>query len=217
MIQHGDKPVDTIFVHCSATRPEWLGNSPLSEKAAEISRWHKSKGWTTIGYHWLIDRDGAVMAGRPETAVGAHAANHNKGSIGVCLIGGHGSSETDDFSKNYTPAQEDALRRLIDGIKGRAAIKRVRGHNEVAAKACPGFNVGRWLAGRPAKPPLVASTTVRASAVQLMSGAGGAAGAIGVLDGKAQIVALVLCAVIIAAAAWVMRERIQRWAREAGE
>ena len=58
---------------------------------------------------------------------------------------------------------------------------------------------------------------MQASAVQLASGAAGAVTAVGVLDGKAQIFALALCAVIAAAAAWIMRERIRRWVRETSE
>ena len=216
MIEQNGKPVHTIFVHCSATRPEWFSGSSISSKVEEITRWHKAKGWDTIGYHWIIDRDGQVAAGRPETRVGAHVQNHNTGSIGICLIGGHGSSESDDFAKNYTPEQDDALRNLIASLRIRADIKRVRGHNEVAAKACPGFNVARWLDRKPPQPSLASSTTVQASAVQLLSGAGGAAAAVGALDGNAQIVALVLCFVVAAAAAWIMRERIKRWARETG-
>jgi len=56
------------------------------------------------------------------------------------------------------------------------------------------------------------STTVQASAVQLASGVGGGLAAVGALDGRAQIVALLLCTVVVAAAAWVMRERIKKWA-----
>lgn len=68
-----------------------------------------------------------------------------------------------------------------------------------------------------AKPPeartnVAQSTTVQASAVQIASGVGGSLAAVGALDGNAQIVAIVICAVIIAAAAWVMRERIRAWA-----
>jgi len=60
MIKHGSKTVDTIFVHCSATRPEWMSDKPLKDKVAEIGRWHKDKGSSQIGYHWVIDRDGSV-------------------------------------------------------------------------------------------------------------------------------------------------------------
>ncbi len=56
------------------------------------------------------------------------------------------------------------------------------------------------------------STTVQASAVQVASGAGAGIAAVGALDGTAQIVALVFAGIVILAAAWVMRERIRKWA-----
>lgn len=56
------------------------------------------------------------------------------------------------------------------------------------------------------------STTMRASAVQLASGAGAGLAAVGALDGTAQIVALTFAGVVILAAAWIMRERLRRWA-----
>jgi N-acetyl-anhydromuramyl-L-alanine amidase AmpD len=217
MIKHGQTPVDTIFVHCSATRPDWLAAQPLAQKIAEIRRWHKQRGWSDLGYHWIIDRDGQVAQGRAEHVVGAHAQNHNTGSIGICLIGGFGSNENDPFEKNFTPEQDAALRKLIDQIKSRTPIARIRGHNEVAAKACPGFKVARWLEKKPARPELVESTTMQASAIQVASGAAGGVSAVAALDGQAQIVALVICAIIVAAAAWIMRERIKRWVREVAE
>lgn len=217
MLKHGNKPVDTVFVHCSATRPDWMEYEPLAEKVAEIARWHKQRGWNSIGYHWVIDRDGAIAKGRDESTPGAHVAGHNTGSIGVCLIGGFGSNESDPFGKNYTPEQEHVLRGLIEDIKNRTPIKNVRGHNEVAAKACPGFNVSRWIAMKPATKRLVESTTMQAGAVQLFAGAGTGATALGALDGRAQIIALVLVAIGLAATAWIMRERIRKWVRETHE
>ena len=218
MIKHGNKIVDTIWVHCAATRPEWLADKPLADKVAEIRLWHvRDRKWRDIGYHWLIDRDGSILPGRPETTAGAHVAGHNTGSIGICLIGGFGSNENDAFDRHFTPEQDRALRGLIEEISSRTAIKRLRGHNEVAAKACPGFQVSRWLAHKPAKPNLRESTTVQASAVQIASGGGAAVAAVGALDGTAQIVALVFAGVVILAALWIMRERIRKWAREVAE
>ena len=213
MITHNGKIVDTIFVHCSATRPAWMADKPLSEKVAEIRRWHvEERKWKDVGYHWIIDRDGMVARGRPENVVGSHVSGHNSGSIGICLIGGHGSNENDPFEKNFTPEQDAVLRDLIEDIKDRTPIKKVRGHNEVAAKACPGFNVARWSAKRGER-KIVESTTLQASAAQVASGAVGGVTAVSALDGHAQIVALVICAIVIAAAAWVMRERLREWAR----
>jgi hypothetical protein len=139
-------PVTGIVVHCSATRWDWMAEAGLPAKKAEIRRWHMDgNGWSDIGYHWLIDRDGSMVAGRKETTIGAHVKEANRGTIGICLIGGHGSAETDAFSDHFTAAQDRQLRQLILGISMRTRITRVSGHNEWAAKACPGFNVPRWL------------------------------------------------------------------------
>lgn len=217
-IRHGNKVVDTIWVHCAATRPEWMADRPLSDKVAEIRRWHVEQNkWRDIGYHWIIDRDGSIAQGRPETTAGAHVAGHNTGSIGVCLIGGFGSNENDAFEKHFTPEQDRALRALIEEISSRTPIRNIRGHNEVAAKACPGFQVSRWLAHKAARPALKESTTVQASAVQIVSGGGAAVAAVGALDGTAQIVALVFAGIVVLAGLWIMRERIRKWAREVHE
>lgn len=135
-------PVTEIILHCADTRPEWMDGHPLVEKVAEIRRWHvRQRGWRDIGYHWVIDRNGVVAPGRPETEIGAHVEGHNRGTIGICLLGGYGAEADDEFEKNFTPAQAAAARRLIHEIKGRAAIQKVSGHNDYSAKACPGFQV----------------------------------------------------------------------------
>ena len=56
------------------------------------------------------------------------------------------------------------------------------------------------------------TTTVQASAVQIASGAGAGIAALGALDGMAQVIALAFAGVVILAAAWIMRERIRKWA-----
>jgi lysozyme len=56
------------------------------------------------------------------------------------------------------------------------------------------------------------SSTMQASAVQIVSGAGAGIAAVGALDGTAQIVAMVFAGVVVLAAMWVMRERLRKWA-----
>lgn len=138
-------PVREIVVHCSATLPGWMAAESLMLKRVEIRRWHLARGWHDIGYHWLVDRDGQIVTGRRETTIGAGVEGHNQGVIHICLIGGHGSAATDPFDRHFTRAQDGALRDLIAGIGIRTRIDRVSGHNEWAAKACPGFNVPAWL------------------------------------------------------------------------
>lgn len=137
--------VDEIAVHCAATLPAWMQGQSLAAKVAEITAWHRARGWRTIGYHHVIDRDGARATGRAETEIGAGIEGHNRGVIHICLIGGHGSASTDAFSRHFTTAQDRELRETIAEISARTTIRRVSGHNEWAAKACPGFNVPAWL------------------------------------------------------------------------
>lgn len=169
MILQGNAPVREIIIHCTATRPEWWAGKTTAQKVAEIRRWHvQDRGWKDIGYHWLIDRDGKVAKGRPMTVVGAHVAGRNTGTIGISLFGGHGSAETDKFSDNFTPAQDAALRKLIAEIKTQTQIVRISGHNEYAAKACPGFTVKDWLSGAAArsKPSAAPATPTSPSAAR---------------------------------------------------
>jgi peptidoglycan L-alanyl-D-glutamate endopeptidase CwlK len=85
-------------------------------------------------------------------------------------------------------------------------------HFELDRKVYP---EGDWTSK--AKPPAERtdpsqSTTVRASAVQIASGAGAGVAAVGALDGVAQVVALVFAGIVVLAAAYIMRERIKKWA-----
>lgn len=147
------RPVSEIIVHCAATRPEWMKGRSLDAKVAEIKSWHvNDRGWSDIGYHFLIDRDGSVATGRHINSTGAHTKGHNTGSIGVCLIGGHDASASDQFADHFTHQQDRALRRLIGDLIWEYGSLKVSGHNEYANKGCPGFNVGLWLGMLPPSP-----------------------------------------------------------------
>lgn len=154
-----------IIVHCSATHADWLQNHTVEEKRDTIRAWHvEGNGWRDIGYALIIDRDGSTAMGRdtnqnddPFDDIGAHTRGWNSKAIGICLLGGHGSAATDSFEDHFTPSQDDAIRMVIADLQRRfPSIKWVKGHNEFAAKACPGFQVGPWLKNKPAKQPTVA-------------------------------------------------------------
>lgn len=216
--------LDEIIVHCAATPKGWRAGETTEQKVAEIRRWHTDKGWADIGYHYVIDEDGTVAKGRPIEKAGAHVKGKNANSIGICLLGGHGGSANDVFGDNYTQAQGNALRTLIAGLKREyPSIQKISGHNQYAAKACPCFNVPAWYARKPApeisgvvgaqqrsKP--TQSRTVQASVAQTASAVGGAVGAVNMLDGTAQIVALVGFFIVGALALFIMKERLKAWA-----
>ena len=146
------RKITGIIVHCSATRPDWMQGWPAQKKLEEIRKWHVTdRGWSDIGYHFAIDRDGTTLPGRPIDRDGAHVKGRNKGTIGICLIGGHGAAATDTFGTHFTPEQDSALRGLLGGLLRKYGDVPITGHNEHAAKGCPGFSVPVWLAMLPPK------------------------------------------------------------------
>ena len=77
------RKITEIIIHCADT-PE-----RRDVRAADIRKWHvKDNGWNDIGYHYVIDLDGTIEAGRDLETIGAHCKGHNQNSIGICYIGG---------------------------------------------------------------------------------------------------------------------------------
>lgn len=131
------KSTDALFVHCSATKPT------MDIGVREIRQWHKEQGWLDVGYHFVIRRDGTVEEGRDIEAVGSHVKDHNHNSLGICLVGG--VDESNKFKANFTPSQIRSLRTLLDGLKVKYPSAAIRAHHDVAPKACPSFDLKRWL------------------------------------------------------------------------
>ena len=157
------RQITEIIVHCAATRPHWMEGRTAQEKVAEIRRWHvQENNWADIGYHYIIDRNGEVVTGRPLERAGAHVSGRNATTIGICLIGGHGSTPNDQFADHYTPEQDWALRKLLDDLRERFPVP-VSGHNQYANKACPGFNVPRWYEAKPERSIIESKTIIGGS------------------------------------------------------
>jgi N-acetylmuramoyl-L-alanine amidase len=127
------RSISEIIVHCSAT-PEGQDFT-----TRDITRWHRARKYRTIGYHYVIYRDGSIHEGRPLEAVGAHCAGHNSASIGICYIGGC-AADGKTPKDTRTPEQKRALRALIKELKARFPKATIHGHREFAAKACPCFD-----------------------------------------------------------------------------
>lgn len=132
------REIKKIIVHCSATRPS------MDVGAREIRDWHtKNNGWSDIGYHGVIRRDGTFEPGRSFDTPGAHTSGQNKNSVGICLVGGVGGDNKTP-ENNFTPAQFETLERTVRELLQKFPEATVHGHNEFAAKACPSFNVREW-------------------------------------------------------------------------
>jgi len=106
--------------------------------AAEIDASHKARGWTCIGYHYVIRKDGTVELGRPDWAVGAHAYGNNSYTIGVHVCGNFEETEPTD-------AQIESLAMLLANLCTDYSLPIDRytivGHRELMPTACPGANL----------------------------------------------------------------------------
>lgn len=131
--------IDRIIIHCSATP------SGRYVTIEQIRGWHLAKGWSDIGYHYVIHLDGSVHVGRPIERAGAHVRGYNENSIGICYVGGVDADDITKAMDTRTEAQVIALRALVEGLHGVWPAATIHGHNEFANKACPSFNVATDL------------------------------------------------------------------------
>lgn len=124
--------IKEIIVHCTAT-PE---GRPVTIK--EITNWHKQRGFSTIGYHYVVMLDGSVQNGRDVNVSGAHCTNHNSISIGVCYVGG--CDKNMNAKDTRTDAQKRALLDLLKRLRTMYPAAKIYGHRDFANKACPSFD-----------------------------------------------------------------------------
>lgn len=129
----GKRKIREIIVHCSAT-PEGR-----EVRATDIRLWHtRDRGFSDIGYHFVVSIDGTVETGRPLHRSGAHCLGHNRHSVGICYVGGlnrHFKS-----ADTRTAKQRATLEQLIATLKQAFPEAIVYGHRDFARKDCPCFN-----------------------------------------------------------------------------
>ena len=147
MFKHGSSrtPVREAILHCAAINTGQFSHMRAFQVFATINRWHTERGFTNgFGYHGLIMPDGAYYPGRPYSMVGAHCAGRNTGTLGFLLIESRKIDRIGVFEDWFTEAQRRSLCNVLKGVPG---LLRVSGHNDHAARLCPGFKVKSddWL------------------------------------------------------------------------
>ena len=114
--------IDYIVVHCTATKEgQYIDVNT-------IRKWHKQRGWSDIGYHFVIDIDGYVSLGRDVKKIGAHVKGHNKYSIGVCYVGGLDDNLAPKDTR--TPEQKQSLKILLKALKNHFQGSKILGHRD---------------------------------------------------------------------------------------
>ncbi len=133
------REIDYIIIHCAAT-PE--GRDVSTET---IKSWHvDGRGWSDIGYHYVVELDGTIGQGRDLDRSGAHTKGQNARSIGVCYVGG---CDKDMKPKDTLFGEQlDSMESLIKGLMDKYPNAKLAGHNEFANKACPSFKVSEKFA-----------------------------------------------------------------------
>ena len=126
------KTIDSIIIHCSATR------AGQDLRAKDIDRIHIQRGFSQIGYNYVIDLDGMVENGRPLSIDGAHCntkgfseSSYNKHSVGICYIGGLDASGKPADTR--TIAQKTSLRELVAKLCKEYDIVEVLGHRDTSS------------------------------------------------------------------------------------
>lgn len=140
----------TFVIHCSDTKADQdIG-------VDEIRAWHiKERGWSDIGYHFVIRRNGTVWRGRPLTAIGAAVKGYNYETVSICLVGGDKADGSHETTGGFAAVQIEALEQLLHYLfEQYPTIPRdddaVKGHRqfplppEDAGKTCPNFAVEDW-------------------------------------------------------------------------
>lgn len=151
-LRHSKRRIDDIVVHCTASR------EGQAQTVEQIRQEHLRRGFSDVGYHYIVYLDGSVHPGRNVDVVGAHVSGHNSYSIGVCYVGGL----ENDPKKKYadlkakdtrTDAQKQTLRQLLKDLRRLYPKARISGHRDFSPdinhngtiepsewiKSCPSF------------------------------------------------------------------------------
>lgn len=121
-----------LVLHCSATRCD------RDYTVEQMERDHKARGFTGIGYHFYVRRDGTLTQHRMLLEVGAHARPYNRCSIGVCYEGG--LDEQGKPCDTRTTAQRRRLDTLLVELHWLFPDARIVGHRDLpgtSPKECP--------------------------------------------------------------------------------
>jgi tartrate dehydratase beta subunit/fumarate hydratase class I family protein len=146
------KKVERLIIHCTATP---AGREVTSE---EIRKWHTDpvskggRGWSQVGYTDIIHLDGKVerLVKNNEDAyvdsweVTNGAAGYNSNSRHIVYVGGV-SKDGKTPRDTRTPEQAAAMEKYVKDFHDRFPEVKIIGHNGVSAKACPSFDVQKWL------------------------------------------------------------------------
>ena len=147
-LRNSSRNITEFVVHWTET----FKNQNLT--AENIHEWHVDKGYTGIGYHYIIQRDGKLQRGRPLNLIGDHAPefNHNQYSIGIAFVGGFNCSTLTKnpnrflSSESFTQSQWTTFGMFCEAFYTVLPAGQAWGHNNVSnLNTDPGFDVPGYV------------------------------------------------------------------------
>lgn len=127
------RDIKYIVLHCTATSHD--------AKVESIKNYWKNKlGWKSVGYHYLIDKNGVIHQLADESEITNGVRGYNSVSLHISYIGG---KDRDDRTKE----QQEAQRVLVKMLHNKYPKAIIQGHRDFdgVSKSCPRFNVKEWL------------------------------------------------------------------------
>ena len=118
------KNVDSIALHHMA--------HPTAD-VKTVEGWHINQGWRALGYNFWVGFDGTVYEGRGFN-LGAGVENENGHIISIGFQGDYHSKDVKMPDAQFN-AGVDIIKYLVGKVP---SIKKIGGHGEYMATACPG-------------------------------------------------------------------------------
>ena len=131
MFTKPSRRIHRVFIHCSAS------DHAHHDNISTIKTWHLKRGFSDVGYHFFIQKDGTLEYGRDIEKTPAAQKGHNLYTLAICM---HGLKE-----ENFKTAQFETLKKLATQIEHNYENISFHGHCEVSKKACPVFNYRKVL------------------------------------------------------------------------
>ena len=122
------REIKKVVIHCTDS------SDSLDIGKKEITDWHKQRGWSDIGYHYVVRGNGSIERGRDDRIPGAHVKGHNSDSIGIVWVG----------KNDIDSRQQDSLINIVKVMLNLydLSIDDVYGHNELfPGKTCPNLDM----------------------------------------------------------------------------
>jgi len=130
------RTIRRIIYHCTATQP--------SATVTSIQNyWKNNLKWKSPGYHIIVTADGSWTLLQNFNLPSNGVAGRNSDSINISYVGGiNPAGKAQDTRTVGQHEVFEACYRLFSEVLPNATH---HGHNEFSNKACPSFNVKKWI------------------------------------------------------------------------